>query len=85
MLTIYSVSWCPHCRRTVDFLVKNKIDFKYLDIESQPEDVVQKVIDANGGLDWVVPTIEFEGQWRPGKKYNEGELRSDLKNLGVMD
>ncbi len=84
MLKIYSVSWCPHCRRTVDFLMKNHIDFMYFDMDKQPEDVERKVIDANGGKSWVVPTLEYNGKWRPGKSYDEKELEKDLREMGVL-
>jgi len=84
MLKVYAVSWCPHCRRAVHYLNKHNIDFEYIDIEAQPGDIVQKVIDANGGVDWVVPTMEFNGQWRPGKKHNDAELEADLRNMGVI-
>jgi mycoredoxin len=83
MLKVYSAKWCPHCTRTVDYLKKQNIEFEYIDIEKQPEAVVQKVIDANGGDDWVVPTLEFNGKWREGKVFNEMELNSDLKQMGV--
>ena len=84
MLKVYATSWCPHCRRAVIFLKKHEIDFEYIDIEKQPDDVVRQVIDANGGIDWVVPTMEFNGQWRPGKKHSDAELESDLRNMGVI-
>jgi mycoredoxin len=84
MLNVYAAHWCPHCIKTVKFLKENNIDFNYVDIESQPEEVVQKVIEANGGQDWVVPTLEFNGRWRPGKVFNAGELKRDLRMMGVI-
>ena len=83
MLKVYATSWCPHCRRTTNFLVKHHINYEYIDIEKQPDDIIQQVIDANGGKDWVVPTLELNGKWRPGKKYNEEELTDDLKEMGI--
>lgn len=83
MLTVYGADWCPHCTRTVSYLEKKNIDFKYVDIESAPDDVVQKVIEVNGGDDWVIPTLENDGKWRPGKIFNDREIDSDLKALGV--
>ena len=62
----------------------NHIDFKYIDVERQSDDVLKPVIEANGGKDWVVPTLEFNGKWRPGKRFDEDELQSDLKELGVI-
>lgn len=83
MLKVYAAQWCPHCTRTVEFLKANHIDFEYLEIEKQSKEVIQKIIQANGGDDWVVPTLEFNGTWREGRFYNEKELRSDLKKLGL--
>lgn len=84
MLNIYAAKWCPHCTKTVDYLKNKKIRFNYIEIEEQPENIVQKVIDANGGDDWVVPTFEYKGKWRAGKVFNELELHFDLKKLGVI-
>lgn len=84
MLNVYAASWCPHCQRTVEFLKERQIDFKYLNIEIQPADVVQKVIEANGGEDWVVPTFEYKGKWRKGKVFNAEELTKDLLGMGVI-
>jgi mycoredoxin len=84
MLTVYAVSWCPHCKRLVHFLTENHIDFIYRDIEHQPREIVQQVIAANGGQDWVVPTLEYNGKWRPGKTHNESELRTDLGKWGLL-
>ena len=84
MLTVYSVSWCPHCKKTTRWLMDNHVNFKYIDVEHQSEDVVKPVIDANGGKDWVVPTMEFNGKWRPGKRFDEEELKKDLNEMGVL-
>lgn len=84
MLTVYSVSWCPHCKKTIRFLMNNQIDFAYRDIERQLPDVVKQVIEANGGQDWVVPTLSFQNQWRAGKRFDENELRKDLSEWGVL-
>jgi len=83
MLKVYAAKWCPHCTKTVDYLKKNNIEFEYFEIEKQPENIIQKIIKANGGDDWVVPTLEFNGKWREGKIYNEFELYFDLKKLGL--
>jgi mycoredoxin len=83
MLKVYAAKWCSHCISTVDYLQKCNVDFEYIEIEEQPEDIVNKVIEVNGGDDWVVPTLEFNGKWRPGRVYNEIELGLDLKRLGV--
>lgn len=84
MLKVYGAKWCPHCTLTVEYLKKNNIEFKYIEIEKQSKDIVQKIIDVNGGDDWVVPTLEYKGKWREGKVYDEKELNSDLQQLGLV-
>ncbi|MCG8637542.1 MAG: glutaredoxin family protein [Desulfobacterales bacterium] len=84
MLKVYSAHWCPHCMETIKYLEKNKIAFEVIEIEKQPDHIVQKVIDANGGEDWVIPTLELNGKWREGKVFNEAELKADLAAMGVV-
>jgi mycoredoxin len=83
MLNVYAAKWCPHCTKTIEYLKIKQIEFKYIEIEEQPENIIQKIIEVNGGDDWVVPTLEFKGKWRVGKVFNEMELSFDLKQLGV--
>ena len=79
MLKVYFWNVCPHCIATMNFLKEHRIPFEALDIEKQPDEVVRKVIEVNGGDDWVVPTLEYQGKWRPGKVFDETELIRDLK------
>jgi len=83
-LNIYATSWCPHCRKTIEFLDERKVEYNYIDIEKAPEAEVKKVVEVNGGHDWVVPTIEFGGEWREGQFFNGDKLLSDLKTMGVV-
>ncbi len=84
MLKIYSAQWCPHCIKTIKYLENSHIEFEVIEIERQPDHIVQKVVDVNGGDDWVVPTLELSGKWREGKVFNEIELKADLIGLGVI-
>lgn len=83
MLKVFAADWCPHCTKTIEFLKKRGIEFEYIEIEKQPSEIVQKVVEVNGGDDWVIPTLEYRGKWREGKIFNEKELVEDLKVLGV--
>ena len=83
-LKVYYWDICPHCRATVDFLKEKGVPFDALDIERQPPDVVKRVVDANGGVDWVVPTLEYDGKWRAGRRSDAGELSRDLKDWGLL-
>jgi mycoredoxin len=84
MLNVYAVEWCPHCQKTVEFLKENQIDFNYIDIEASSDSIVQKVVEMNGGEEWVVPTLEYKGIWREGKAFDADELQQDLKEMGVI-
>ena len=84
MLKVYAANWCPHCRKTVDFLKSRNVPFEYFEIEEQPEELVKRIVEVNGGDDWVVPTIEYDGKWRPGKVFDETELLKDLRAMGLQ-
>lgn len=83
-LKVYYWDICPHCRATVDFLKEKGIPFDALDIERQPPDVVRRVVEANGGVDWVVPTLEYGGKWRAGRRFDAEELSRDLEIWGLL-
>ncbi len=85
MLKVYYWNLCPHCHKAMEYLKSHGIPFEALDIEAQPEDVVRKIVEVNGGDDWVVPTMEYNGQWRPGQVFNAAELGRDLKAWGLME
>lgn len=84
MLKVFYWSICPHCKKTMDFLQSHNIQFEALDIEKQPPNILKQVVDANGGEDWVVPTLEYKGQWRSGEFFNEKKLAADLHKWGLM-
>lgn len=84
MLIVYSAFWCPHCTKTEKFLKDKQIEFKSVNIETADESVVDQVVKANGGIEWVVPTLEYNGKWRPGKVFDPIRLEEDLKMLGVI-
>jgi len=84
MLKVYGWKICPHTIHAVEWLKSHRVPFEYLEVEEQPEAVVKKVIEVNGGDDWVVPTLEFNGKWRPGEVFNAEKFEQDLKKLGVI-
>ena len=84
MLKVYYWDICPHCTETMEFLRENAVPFEPLDIERQPQDVVDKVIEVNGGEDWVVPTLEYCGNWRAGERFDEDSLKAVLRKWGLF-
>lgn len=84
MLKVFYWDVCPHCKKAMEFLRKNNVPFEALDIEKQPPDILKKVVEVNGGEDWVVPTMEYRGQWRKGQVFDEAALRRDLREWGLL-
>ena len=84
MLKVFYWSVCPHCKKAIKFLRDRGIPFVALDIERQPPKVVEKVIDVNGGEDWVAPTLEYKGKWCAGEAFDADTFEQRLKSLGVI-
>ena len=84
MLKVYAAQWCPHCIKTIEYLKEHNIEFEYIDMDTASEEIINKIIEVNGGDDWVVPTMEFNGKWRPGAIYVKEMLEADLKEMGVI-
>jgi mycoredoxin len=57
MLTMYSTSWCGHCRRLSAQLDREGITYKSVDIEQDPA-AAEYVMSVNGG-NQTVPTVQF--------------------------
>ena len=84
MLKFYGWNLCPHCHRAAEWLKEHGIPFEYYEIEEQPDEIVRKIVEVNGGDDWVVPTLEFEGKWRPGEVFDAAKLGRDLATRDIF-
>jgi glutaredoxin len=56
-ITVIGADWCPDCRRAKEFLVEQRVDFDWIDLEQHPE-ATELVEEINGGSR-VIPTIIF--------------------------
>lgn len=56
-IKFYGAQWCGDCRRSKAFLERNNIEFDYIDLEVNPEQV-EEVLKLNDGKR-VIPTIVF--------------------------
>ena len=83
-LKVYYWSICPHCHAAMEWLSQKGIPFEAIDIETAPKETVDEVIRINGGDDWVVPTMEYNGKWRPGEVFNAVRLERDMKDWGLL-
>ncbi len=84
MLKVYAAKWCPHCQRTIRFLQEKGVEFEYIEVEEQSPVVIAKLVEVNGGEDWVVPTLELNGAWRPGQVFNPEKLEKYLKEMELI-
>ena len=84
MLNVYAWNVCPHCKKTIAWLEAHGVPFRYLEIEEQPEEVIRKVVEVNGGEDWVVPTLEYCGNWRAGERFDAESLHELLQKWGLL-
>lgn len=57
MIVVYSVPWCPDCKRAKSFLAQNQIPHTEIDIDQDPQ-AAEFVKQLNHGLR-SVPTILF--------------------------
>ena len=56
MLNVYAASERPYYRKA--------IEYNYIDMGTQPESVVKKVVDINGGNNWGCSLeLEYDGKW----------------------
>jgi thioredoxin reductase (NADPH) len=56
-ITLYGAHWCPDCRRAKKFLGEQQVEYKWVDIEEDPE-AVGYVERVNKGKR-IIPTIVF--------------------------
>jgi thioredoxin reductase (NADPH) len=56
-ITVYGTTWCPDCKRAKKFLGEQRIQYRWVDIEQDPEaaDYVAEVSEGKR----IVPTIVF--------------------------
>lgn len=56
-IVLYGAEWCPDCRRSKAFLRDQRIEYTYVDLEEQPNEV-STVLEYNDGKQ-IIPTIVF--------------------------
>ncbi len=56
-IVIYGASWCPDCRRAKQFLASHRIAYKWIDLETEPDQVAE--VEARNDGKRIIPTIVF--------------------------
>jgi glutaredoxin len=75
-ITMYSTMWCPDCRRAKTFLKERGVEFREIDIESDPS-AEEIVIKANNGRR-KVPTLEIGGRYFACSPFDAEQLAENL-------
>ena len=76
IVTMYTTSWCPDCRRAKSFLKAHGVEFREVNIETDPS-AEQIVVQANGGRR-KVPTLEMGGRYFSCSPFDAEQLAEDL-------
>jgi glutaredoxin 3 len=58
-ITIYTLSWCPHCRALKEYLSSKKIVYENIDMEEN-EEAAEDIIEKTGQSGF--PIIDIEGE-----------------------
>jgi len=74
-IKVYSTPTCPYCHMAKDFLKKNKIEFKDIDV-SKDQAAAKHMIEKTGQMG--VPVIEIDGKFIIG--FNKPAIE---KALGI--
>jgi len=80
VVTVYSTTWCPDCRRAKAFLKERGLEFREVNIENDPG-AEQLVLKVNNGKR-KVPTLEVGGRFFSCSPFNAQQLANEL-NLPV--
>lgn len=56
-ITVYGANWCPDCKRAKKFLGQQQIQYRWVDLEVEPQ-AVRFVEEVNQGKR-IIPTIVF--------------------------
>lgn len=75
-LTMYTTTWCPDCRRAKRFLQEHQVEFREIDVETDPG-LAALITEKNGGKR-KVPTFDHDGHWFHCSPYNPAILKREL-------
>jgi len=77
VITIYTLSWCPHCNALKEYLNGKKIEYKNIDVEEnekEAEDIIEKTNQSS------FPVIEIDEKTIIGFNKDKIEVLLNDKN-----
>jgi thioredoxin reductase (NADPH) len=57
VMTVYSASWCPHCKRVKKFLAAHRVRYTNIDIDADPGAIERLKELQDGGQ--IIPTVVY--------------------------
>jgi mycoredoxin len=76
-ITMYSTGWCPDCRRAKAFLRERSVEFREVNIETDPQ-AEEIVLRENNGRR-TVPTLKVGDRYFACSPFNAHQLAEELK------
>ena len=73
-ITVYTTTTCPYCVMVTDFLNEQKVDFKEVNVQSNPA-LMQKLVGETGQMG--VPQTKVNGEWVLG--FDPNKIKGLLK------
>lgn len=73
-ITVYTTTTCPYCVMVTDFLNEQKVDFKEVNVQSDPA-LMQKLVGETGQMG--VPQTKVNGEWVLG--FDPNKIKGLLK------
>jgi mycoredoxin len=81
-IVVYTTSWCRDCSAAKKFLGDRGIPFEEIDLDAHPE-ATEVVLKLNDGMR-KVPTLDVEGTFVSGDRFNAARFESDLRAAGAL-
>lgn len=75
-ITIYTLSWCSHCKELKKYLLESKLNFKDVDVEENHEEA-KKIIEKTGQS--AFPVIDIDGKILIG--FDREKIEKTLKSI----
>lgn len=73
-IIVYTTTTCPYCVMVTDFLNEQKVDFKEVNVQSDPA-LMQKLVGETGQMG--VPQTKVNGEWVLG--FDPNKIKGLLK------
>ena len=81
-ITLYGAQWCPDCRRTKEFLTKNKFEFNYINVDLDPE--ASRLVEKINNGKRIIPILNIDGESVSNPQNHELAKRLGINKQGQI-